>query len=234
MSLENGFPSVRPETIQNAIDRTLEALTSEETPHKVAEFYDADTNYAGATFACLEPRDPNRVTATDLIATTTLAVEIPARAVRRILEDAETSDRLSQLLVALPEYGLVDTNAIDFGRMCNFYDAVKESLAKAGVQVSNPWVTASKLAARKRPDLFPVRDSVVCGYLGIDKLNDRAKDWVVFRELIRNDQVVEQLNRFSLKVRDSAEGKRTQLEHEPLRILDAALWRYSGGGGSGA
>jgi hypothetical protein len=45
------------------------------------------------------------------------------------------------------------------------YSPVKQALGNPEVKRTNPWVTASKLCARKRPHLFPVREKVVCTLL---------------------------------------------------------------------
>ena len=62
--------------------------------------------------------------------------------------------------------------------MADMYQALKSALSPPDVKNPNPWVTASKLCARKRPDLFPVRDNVVCTYLGlIDPKGNYQVDW---------------------------------------------------------
>lgn len=229
MSADLGFPTVSATVIGRARDQALKALQDPSTPMRVAEFYDPETNYAGATFTQLEPRDSGAVTAADLLATTTLSVRIPPRAVRRFLEDQETQLQLSKALTELPSYGLEETTAQDFDAMRLFYDLVKDSLARAGVRSSNPWVTASKITARKRPDLFPVRDSVVCGFLGIDRLGDRAKDWMVFRNLLHDDEVISKLNEIPELAQAEHEGGPLPIDSQRLRLLDAVLWRHAGG-----
>ncbi|WP_371708456.1 DUF6308 family protein [Nesterenkonia sp. NBAIMH1] len=82
-----------------------------------------------------------------------------------------------------------ETAAQDSGARCEFYDLVKDSLAKAGTKASSTWVTASKVTARKRPKLFPVRDSEVCKLLGMQDLGDRENDWCVFRELMLDSEI---------------------------------------------
>lgn len=227
MSTTPAFPDVSDAVIDHARDQALKALQDPSAPRRVAQFYDPETNYAGATFAQLEPRDQKAVTAADLLATTTLSVRIPPRAVRRFLEDRETTSQLSEALAELPSCGLEEVTAEDFDAMCSFYDLVKASLAQAGVRSSNPWVTASKITARKRPDLFPVRDGVVCGFLGIERLQDRAKDWMVFRNLLRDDEVIANLNELPDLTQREHEGVPLPLDSEQLRLLDAVLWRHA-------
>lgn len=221
------FPTVKKEVIDRARVIALEALRDPGTPQRLAEFYNPEGNYAGATFTQLEPREDNRITATDLLATGTLSVTTPPRAVRRFLEEPEVMSELSRLLEALPRVKLEDTTAQHFGVMCEFYDLVKESLAKAGTKFSNAWVTASKITARKRPELFPVRDSKVCELLGIQKLGDREKDWYVFRDLMLDPQIREVLDELPSQVRSAAGQEPLGLEPAPLRLLDAVLWRFA-------
>lgn len=222
------FPSVDATTQTRARDQALRALSHDSTAEKVGNFYDPESNFAGSTFTQLGPRDSAAVTAVDLLATGTLSVTIPPRAVRRILEDAETQRELSRLLSALPPVKLESTTAADFASMCEFYDLVKASLARADTASSNPWVTASKITARKRPDLYPVRDRVVCKYLGIQNLNDREKDWYVFRELLRDQEIQGLLSDLPDLARKARKGVALHIETEPLRLLDAALWRFAG------
>ena len=70
--------------------------------------------------------------------------------------------------------------------MAELHHALKRALSPPEVTKPNPWVTDSKLCARKRPDLFPVRDSVVCAYLGlIDPKGNYEVDWQVFLHVSR-------------------------------------------------
>ena len=230
MSSEFAIPAVDQAVLEQARENALRALKDPHTPKRLSEFYDPESNYAGATFTQLAPRDDSRITATDLLATGTLSVTIPPRAIRRFLESKQLAQELSRLLSGLPQVKLEETNEQDFARMCEFYDLVKDSLARGGTKTSNPWVTASKISARKRPDLFPVRDRVVCGFLGIHKLGDRAADWWVFRELMNDDSITEELAKLPESVTKAAPDIELIMESEPLRLLDAVLWRFAGDG----
>jgi hypothetical protein len=55
--------------------------------------------------------------------------------------------------------------------MAELYESVARCLRRAGAQRSNAWVTASKICARKRPNLFPVRDNVVLDLLAYRRHN---------------------------------------------------------------
>lgn len=241
MAIVSTFPTVDNTVVVTATREALEALRDERTPARVAEYYDPTTDYAGATFAQLEPNDPDAITATDLLAVTTLAIDIRTSALRKFLQTEDNARNLKDKLRALPNKRLEETDEADFAAMGEFYDTVKALLSRSDANFSNPWVTTSKLVARKRPGLFPVRDSVVCAYLGIDRLRDYAKDWYVFRELMRNGDIVDELGRLPDRVREAAakqipsrdeatpsrdeEEPSLILDTEPLRLLDAVLWR---------
>lgn len=220
------FPAVDSKILNTATEKALAALSDENTPQKLAAFYNPEKNFAGATFAGLEPNAPDRITATDLLAITTLSVDIPVRAVRRFLQDPAAEQALTEKLQALPAKPLELTTASDFELMEDFYGLAKNFLARADTTTSNPWVTASKLVARKRADLFPVRDSVVCDYLEIRQLRDCTKDWFVFRTLMNTQSIQEELKKLPKKIKEAAGSSPVELDQEPLRLLDAALWRY--------
>lgn len=225
--LATKFPTVDQTIIKRALDRALTAITDRNTPQRLAEFYNPHNNYAGATFAGLSPNVPDEFTATDLLATRTLNVPIPVVAIRRFLEFEEAKVALTQKLSALPPHSLRVTEPEDFVPMASLYECVKQLLAPGGSTSSNRWVTASKLVARKRPDLFPVRDNDVCSYLGIRGLKDCTKDWYVFRTIMKDQRIIEEIQSLPEKVRDQAGGAELKLDVEPLRILDAAVWRYA-------
>lgn len=86
----------------------------------------------------------------------------------------------------------------------------------------NKWVTASKLAARKRPALIPVRDRVIVKHLELDN-RDFREDWRVMRYLLRDNDVLEAL----AEVRSLAARQQPVVADLPdLRLLDSALWMH--------
>lgn len=92
---------------------------------------------------------------------------------------------------------------------------------------SHRWVTAAKLCARKRPLLFPVRDNLVCRYLGGGRPlksgdgwpGDFSVDIQVYAYLITHPDVVGAL----ADLRARLEGDRLRVDAN-LRLLDSALW----------
>lgn len=224
--IDKTFPLLDEPVRKQARDQALYALNDSETPSRLAAYYNPRSNFAGATFAQLEPNPAYKITAADLLAVTTLSVSIPVHGIRRILEDDEFRGPINAALRNLPTRPLESTNDDDLEPMAQFYDRVKAQLSRVGVENGNPWVTASKVVARKRPDLFPVRDNVVCRFLGIDRLRDRAKDWSVFRFLMNDEEISLQLQKLPAQALQAARkaGTPIALDSEPLRLLDVALW----------
>ena len=148
---------------------------------------------------------------------------MPANAARLLTGDGDTKAAVSSALAALPRGPLEEVDAEGFAAMEVLYLHVKRSLAKASAKSSNPWVVASKLCARKRPDLFPVRDNVVCRLLDVQRARNFRVDWLVFQALMNDREVREALS----TVRSAVEAHATDsvvLDSEDLRVLDAALW----------
>jgi hypothetical protein len=167
-----------------------------------------------------------------LLAVTMLSVDIPQVAVRRLVEPSPTSAQLSRLLSdeALDvSLNLMVAGAETLAKMGEFYDAVKAALAPVGGKSSDRWVTASKVCARKRPHLFPVRDEVVTLYLGTRALKSYAIDWLVFRALLRDDDLMSRLRR-AVDAAALRDGVRVGDPNGLLRHLDVALWMTASSG----
>jgi hypothetical protein len=214
-----------------AIARTLTALdTAGARPvqRRLARYYDADLDYAGASFVALPPIVADDLTVADLHATSLLSVEIGPAASRRLLDDGPAREALLAALRALRCDRLEDVAADDLAAMSRFYETVKAHLSRPGVAAPNRWVTASKLCARKRPALFPVRDGVVCRYLGLAGASASYQvDWLVFRALVTDPAVLAAVDRAVEATRAEAAGRHLVFDTVPLRLLDAALWTYA-------
>ena len=148
-------------------------------------------------------------------ARTTLSVRVLPLAIRRFLDDNH-AQRASELLERLPASArLEDDSAPKLAhQMAEFHNFAKATLG------ANPWVTASKLCARKRPNLFPVRDRVVLEFLGLTP--GYSTDWPAFAAIMRDDVVRERLDRVVSEAisrgADLGDGTLT------LRHLDVVLW----------
>jgi hypothetical protein len=219
--------------LERAVGATLTTLkdTGEHgVTARLASYYRTAGNYAGITFAELEPIDPDRITATDLQAVSLLSVRVKPRATRLLLGDGPIRLEIETALEKLSRSDDLEAISADqLVDMADFYSAVKRALSDPAVGKSNPWVTASKLCARKRPGLFPVRDNSVCALLGLIG-NGRIRanyevDWLVYQQLMRTEPIVHGLDRAAKAIRDL--GGDCRVDQHRLRILDAALWTYT-------
>lgn len=218
--------------VVDAKHKTLEALRTD-GPHaaqdRLARFYDTSGDYAGATFAQLGPIDPLDITPADVFATTLLSVRIGPSATRRMLNSGRTRDTLLGKLSDIPDCDLANAGSTALTSMAELtlYEAVKRALSADTVRTPNAWVTASKLCARKRPDLYPVRDKEVCDYLGLTELRNYQVDWQVFRNLIGDPDIIAAIDVMGKAIAVAGVGRRLQVDQSRLRLLDAAIWTYA-------
>lgn len=198
----------------------LRIVRSPEAEDDLARYYATDGDYAGATFANLADNDPMRITPTDLLAVTALSVSIPPLAVRRFTSGGDAT-QISQLLEALPTDADIRSGETHSAAMARLYDFVKKCLRRSTSDSSNAWVTTSKICARKRPLLFPVRDSVVVEVLGL-KAN-YPDDWPVFAALMKDREVTDGVQDLIERVapREGVDVGDTTLT---LKHLDVLLW----------
>ena len=221
------IPKVSAEMLSFALERAREALHGDDAVERVAKYYEIDSNFAGSLFLGIPDPDPAVITVADLFAASSLSIDIPARAARRLLLEPDGAKDVTDALQALPSKPLTETDDKDLRLMETFYDGVKNSLTRAGTtKPSDAWVTASKIAARKRPDLFPVRDTLVTIYLGTRTTKDYFTDWIVFRHLMNDAGVQDELERISNALNDLPEPEAYLVEESRLRLLDVALWTH--------
>ena len=147
--------------------------------------------------------------------------------VRRFIEPSPTGAQLNDMLAG--HHLSLDANlsladAASLEAMAAFHRALKPALSATESATANPCVTVSKLSARKRPDLFPVRDSVVCALLGIGK--NYEVDWQVYRRLLQDDDIRRSLD----QIVDNAAaipGVDVGSPTARLRHLDVVLWMHA-------
>jgi len=225
-----GWPRDACQVAEDVKGKVLEALRSDgasPAPGRLVGFYDCDGNYAGASFAGLQPADLSDFTASDLLATMLLSVRIMPGATRRILLQGPVRTRLLSKLRAVPNIELSAAGNRDLQAMACLYEEVKQSLSAPATLVKNSWVTASKLCARKRPDLFPVRDTIVCDYLDLTSFENYQMDWLVFRCLMRDQEIIWAIDAIANALGDYAATRNLHIDKSRLRLLDAALWTYA-------
>ena len=154
---------------------------------------------------------PDRFTAFDLVAVSTLSVTIPVAAASVILLDPVTSASLNGLLVQAPPAGtdLADTQPdeiADSSPLSQLYLAIRQLPGMGPTKTS-------KLLASKRPGLVPIRDSVVSTLV-----NAGDRWWQPMRELARDQGLRNAINTASTDVVPPGVTF--------LRRLDVVLWRW--------
>lgn len=211
-----------------ALDRVLTVLRDPRTPERLARYYASHSNFAGATFIQLKDDDPTRISERDLVAASLLDVQVPPSTVRALLLDETTRQRVHDLLCLdrLPvEARLEEVTPELLMAMDELYTTLRGLVPPARDRYAVNWATAAKLASRKRPNLFPVRDEVVCRYLGLWPSRYQV-DWQVFARIISTPEVRERLERLVGRAAESSAidvGDPTLL----LRHLDVMLWMHA-------
>lgn len=211
------------DTVACATEAVEAALSDPRAVKFLTRYYSREGNFAGATFLTVGPANPWDVGAADLLALTLLSVEAPPYSVRKLLEPSAERNHVLRLLSedrlsVDADLAVADDDTLR--AMAELHEAFKLYLSPAESRAKNPWVTASKLCARKRPDLFPVRDSVVCNALGLGR--NYQVDWQVFRGLIQDPAVRDRID--ALVDAASSEGADLGHPNRRLRHLDVLLW----------
>jgi len=180
--------------------------------------------YSGSRFETLGSEgdmDPNRITATDLVAVSMLSVDVPAQASVGILETH--AEKISGLLSEIPA-GLKfeDLTAEEFDRHLT-EGSPADKLWALLRQHEDPWAIgqtkASKIMARKRPELIPVYDSVVKAVTGI---KGSGEQWSVWYSAFHDG--TSEATEFVDKLR-AIRAESGQQHLSLLRVLDIALWK---------
>lgn len=234
LDVPNGWP--RPDdfddgVVARALEITGEALsdgTVRPATDRLAAYYDPARKYSGVTFLELPPVEPDMVTAADLHALTVLNAPVDALTTRRLLADEQAPAAIEEALGRLdPGADLAHADRSTLEAMDALWHLIYRACSDPWARTSNPWVTAAKLCARKRPHLFPIRDSVVCEGLGLygtplRPQGDRRIDWQVFAALIADSDVYGRVAELTGHV----EARGVRCDGVPLRVLDVALWTW--------
>lgn len=213
-----------PTLMAEAVKLARQVVETPEATDDLISYYTVDSNYAGATFADLAPNDPYSIGPADLLAVTTLSVDVKPYAIRTLTElrADEITSRLEQLD---PELRLESIDPATHARpMGDLQDLMRSCLGRAGAATANPWVTASKLCARKRPHLFPVRDNVVLDFLGLPKTY--PVDWPAFQGLMADQSLMAELEK-RIDEAANADGVAIGDPTHRLRHLDVVLWMHA-------
>jgi hypothetical protein len=183
--------------------RIDDALT-EPVGDLVNAYFDRDGPFAADTFETLGDNPPTEISLDDLLALTTLDVQLKPPALRKLLgEDYEVVHR--RLLQVPSDVDLWDASDEVLRSATEFWESLR---ALPGVD----WVIAGKLGARKRPRLIPVLDSVTLPMLDVPT----GGAWTALRGALTGPdrrQRIEALRPTGVSASVSV-----------IRLLDVALW----------
>lgn len=213
-----------------ALDRALTVLRDPRTPERLTRYYERTSNYAGAEFTRLSDDEPGQVTERDLLAVSLLDAPIPPVMLRALLTEGETRTQIGHLLSEerLPLHAKLEEATPELlAAMDELYTTLRALVPTGRVRegYAMNWITAAKLCARKRPDLFPVRDEIVCRYLGTWPSRYQI-DWQVFARVIGNEEVRDRLTRLVDRVAEDDNVDVGNPAHL-LRHLDVCLWMHA-------
>lgn len=157
------------------IDRLRDEFTDETAVREAIAAYfvsEGEATFTGSQFEVLaDSAHPNEITAADIVAVSTLSVDVPARVSRWILCD-EGAAEVSALLSRVPDdVDIWDQRAPALlakdGPLWDLWDLLKTASWPERMPANGMGPTRlSKLLAAKRPRLVPVWDSVVGAVLG--------------------------------------------------------------------
>lgn len=159
----------------------------------------------------------DRFTAVDLVAVTTLSVDVPGQAALRILGDTDPgfAHDLSDLLAQVPaDLELIDASDKHLDTGNRLWKMLRSNRGVGPTKTS-------KLLARKRPHLFPVLDSVVTRELSH---GNRTDFYVTLREHLRNDD-----RALWRHLRDVREHAGVGSDISVIRCFDILVWMAGSG-----
>jgi hypothetical protein len=228
--LPPGWTPVDEELLGSALDRAGAAWDGHECD-RVRAYYDPDSNYAGNLLTAIPSTSDNDVDAADLLAVSTLNIQVHPRAARALLlEDSGTRRSVRRVLreETLPSnlpITSLDSEPNQDGAVLTALQTAYLEFRSARTDDGNAWVFAAKMCARKRPRLAPVRDNVVCellngGPLRRGGIGTFETDLQVFAYLM-SSPLKHRLRDLRAELDSEHPGR---LEASDLRLLDVVLW----------
>jgi hypothetical protein len=165
----------------------------------------------------------NRITADDLVAVSFLSVKVPGVAAIGLLETK--TEEITKSLSAIPaDLNLAELKREEFQEILGKGSPAHELWRLLRGSDSGRWgigpTTASKIMARKRPNLIPIWDSVIGRVVGEQNADTQWADWHAV--LSDGSGLPERLDAIRL-----AAGVDRHVSQ--LRILDVVLWMYGKG-----
>jgi hypothetical protein len=233
--LPRSWDAVDEDLLKVAMDRTLRALSIVEgdpksVEHRLTTYYEPEGGYAGNLFSSAEPNEEFRIAPSDLWAVSTLSMKIPPLTGRKLIADGLVRTEVIRHLRRIsPVITIAELDPVTLSAMWDLQDRLR-SVVSTDDKTANRWVFAAKMCARKRPRLFPVRDSLVCSYLsggkslgkGPGKLGTFTRDIQVFAYLMTSDQTTMALDAVRQKMTSTSVA--AEVDWSDLRVLDIALW----------
>lgn len=230
-----GWEPVEDSMYETALARTELAFTGDGSgvTHAVdhlSKYYNPAGGYSGSTFLEVEAYDEYAITAADLWAVSTLQMSVPPETGRALMHPGPLRTIINSKLRHLPTtLPLSDVTPAHLEHMRDLQDAIRSMVPALGKRPTNQWVLAAKICARKRPMLFPVRDSKVCEYLANKGLGGTAgrlgwftRDIQVLAYLVSHPRVRNMLDTSRQAMREK--HPTWSLDWCDLRLLDAVLW----------
>jgi hypothetical protein len=192
-------------------ERLLEQFTPDKAEKLLAAFAEYEARFTGSHFERLADTDPNAITANDIVAVSTLSVEIPAGVAVWLLSEGQ--QRVSTLLAGVhKDVDLWEDPSLlapdsDLWQLWGVLMTACWPASKAGNGMGR--TKLSKLLSAKRPRLVPVVDSVISTVL------PSMTYWADFTEALRDDDV-----RATIE-----DATATAPDHlSLLRRIDIAIW----------
>ena len=210
-----------------------EALKGPHCPELIRTYLDNNTGGHFETYATCRS-DPFNITGDDLVAVTMLSMEIKAKTGSGIspasaLRIEQRQPTINALLTRLPVHAKLhelaedEANALLLAHDSPAWTLWEELLeALKADDPDKKRVAVSKLLARKRPNLLPIRDNSVLELLGSPE--DWWSSW--WSALHGNPAIVARLK----ELRKAADAPHLSL----LRVADIVLWRTAQQPGDGA
>lgn len=185
--------------------RVTELLSHHHTKQLVRRYFNPQDNeiFAGNTFHTLGTNDPNRFGNDDLLSLNLLDESVTAPQIREI-----TSGKYDDLLMHIdPRADITQLDGDLFFEADQLYRTLRRIHGFGPTRVS-------KLLARKRPKLLPIRDSIVNEKLQISGF----AWWKSLAATMRQDSVIELLDETTPPTEEGSPAR--------LRVLDAAIWMH--------
>lgn len=200
-----------------SIHAALEEIPVDKSYEYIQDYFSEDRPFSGAHFNSFrhEPGTDNKITLADIYSVNLLALDVPGSAGLKILD--QDAEQISELLSEIPDTPLGDLSDAEFEKHLG-RDSAAMTLWRLLIKYKGMGVArVSKLMARKRPHLIPIRDSIVAR---VAKFRNKDNDWELWWKALEGNKELE----------NRAENLRQAVKQpnlSTLRVFDILLW-YSG------